>query len=843
MVNSFPVKMREISRNQKSFLSSALHYVNVVEEDVMKKILIILFGVVAIATLLSTTARADFQVAYTGAVEQRPAVAYNSQTGKFLVAYAIQYDDGTGNKYYGVQCQLLNADGSKSGDVLYPFGDLGVIKGLGRPAIAYNKNQNIFFVAVAERLATYDHVIGRFLNGDGTNRIGPDFLFDNDSMTTPFYIDGDGTGPLHVVYNEILDEFLVAVQRNVLHLHYGNFVRCNTIAAQHISESGYSSVVELADLYTSGVNYHSIAHAPIAGTTPAGGRYLFADGDTNTLTLLDSQLNVVTPVPVDYGTAWGGEHHIDFAYGEVEGHSQFLVVFENFYNCAPHHQNESPCSGQTLWPGVWGIYVDPLITSYPNPPNHQPPFASFPISNNLESYPEVLDGQMVPRVSYNNDAKGFFIVWRETADLNPLNGEIRSHIRGAFVDYYVQTTDLSPDPINVIISDVTGPICTTGHWCPSAEDPDFPSVAAMNGYSAVVIWQQKYPPNPTDYDIWGDFFTASPSKPDLIETAVSDPPKEANAGSSFSVTDTVQNQGNAAAGASITSYYLALTPAGRSYPLTGSRSVPSLGIDATNTGTITVTIPTITPSGSFYLKACADDTNLVAESNESNNCIVSAGKVTVYAVPGTLSVTPVDGLTSSGTQGGPFTPSSKTYTLQNTGGSSISWTASNLQTWDSLSSTSGSLAAGASTTVTVSINSTANSLAGGSYSDRVAFTNTTNGNGNTTRPVSLTVIPTGGILSVTPADGLTSSGNQGGPFTPSSKSYTLKNTGTGSMNWTVSKTQIWTTLSSTSGTLAAGASTTVTVSINSGANSLTPGSYSDTVSFTNTTNGNGRDVL
>jgi hypothetical protein len=41
--------------------------------------------------------------------------------------------------------------------------------------------------------------------------------------------------------------------------------------------------------------------------------------------------------------------------------------------------------------------------------------------------------------------------------------------------------------------------------------------------------------------------------------------------------------------------------------------------------------------------------------------------------------------------------------------------------------------------VTASINSGANSLAAGSYSDNVTFTNTTNGTGNTSRPVSLTV--------------------------------------------------------------------------------------------------------
>ena len=109
------------------------------------------------------------------------------------------------------------------------------------------------------------------------------------------------------------------------------------------------------------------------------------------------------------------------------------------------------------------------------------------------------------------------------------------------------------------------------------------------------------------------------------------------------------------------------------------------------------------------------------------------------APPGVLSVTPADGLSASGTQGGPFSPSSKTYTLTNTGGIPINWMASKGQTWVSLSSTYWVLAGGENTTVTVSINSNANSLPPGHYSDTVNFTNVTNGNGNTTRPVSLTV--------------------------------------------------------------------------------------------------------
>jgi hypothetical protein len=140
--------------------------------------------------------------------------------------------------------------------------------------------------------------------------------------------------------------------------------------------------------------------------------------------------------------------------------------------------------------------------------------------------------------------------------------------------------------------------------------------------------------------------------------------------------------------------------------------------------------------------------------------------------------------------------------------------------------------------VTASIGATANSLAAGGYSDTVTFTNTTNGTGNTTRSVALTVNAAAGALSVS-AGSLTSSGTVGGPFTPSSASYTLTNTGGTSIAWTAAKTQTWVTLSSAGGTLAAGATATVTASIGATANSLAAGGYSDTVTITNTTNGTG----
>ncbi len=94
-------------------------------------------------------------------------------------------------------------------------------------------------------------------------------------------------------------------------------------------------------------------------------------------------------------------------------------------------------------------------------------------------------------------------------------------------------------------------------------------------------------------------------------------------------------------------------------------------------------------------------------------------------------------------------------------------------------------------------------------------------------------------LAVTPASGLTSNGPAGGSFSPASTSYTLTNSGTGTLSWTASKTATWLDLSATSGTLTAGATATVSVTINSSANSLAAGNFSDTITLTNSTNGTG----
>ena len=65
----------------------------------------------------------------------------------------------------------------------------------------------------------------------------------------------------------------------------------------------------------------------------------------------------------------------------------------------------------------------------------------------------------------------------------------------------------------------------------------------------------------------------------------------------------------------------------------------------------------------------------------------------------------------------------------------------------------------------------------------------------------------------------------------------MRNSGSGAINWTVAHTQTWVSATPVSGALAAGKTTNVTVSINTGANSLSSGAFVDTVTFSNRTDG------
>src|SRR5580700_7187663 len=86
-----------------------------------------------------------------------------------------------------------------------------------------------------------------------------------------------------------------------------------------------------------------------------------------------------------------------------------------------------------------------------------------------------------------------------------------------------------------------------------------------------------------------------------------------------------------------------------------------------------------------------------------------------------------------------------------------------------------------------------------------------------------------GALQIAPSTNTVASGLQGGPFSPSTFTYTLT-ASTGSVNYSITNVPKWLTASSTSG-VATTSGTTVTFSINSNAQSLAPGTYTRNINF------------
>jgi len=166
-----------------------------------------------------------------------------------------------------------------------------------------------------------------------------------------------------------------------------------------------------------------------------------------------------------------------------------------------------------------------------------------------------------------------------------------------------------------------------------------------------------------------------------------------------------------------------MTTPGYNYPIACEAAVPGYSSGAT-----------AIPGESYVSEDGVSWTDLTSYNATANVCL----KAFTYESP-RLTVAPENGLSSTGPQGGCFSPTSQDYTLTNIGCGSLTWAASKTQPWVELSAESGILASGDSATVTVSIGSFAKWMGVGSYSDTLTFTNAAGGLGNTSRPVYLTV--------------------------------------------------------------------------------------------------------
>lgn len=94
---------------------------------------------------------------------------------------------------------------------------------------------------------------------------------------------------------------------------------------------------------------------------------------------------------------------------------------------------------------------------------------------------------------------------------------------------------------------------------------------------------------------------------------------------------------------------------------------------------------------------------------------------------------------SEGPLGGPFAPTGANYVIRNNSAYPVNFTAVDDAAWTDVAGGSGTIAAGGQTTVTVTLNAVANTKPNGLHTGTLAITNTTDGQGNTTRALSLKV--------------------------------------------------------------------------------------------------------
>ncbi|HEY5912909.1 MAG TPA: lysyl endopeptidase [Verrucomicrobiae bacterium] len=93
-------------------------------------------------------------------------------------------------------------------------------------------------------------------------------------------------------------------------------------------------------------------------------------------------------------------------------------------------------------------------------------------------------------------------------------------------------------------------------------------------------------------------------------------------------------------------------------------------------------------------------------------------------------------------------------------------------------------------------------------------------------------------LQISPATGFSAVAGSNGQFLPASTRFTLTNTGTATLNWSLVKSALWLSTSAGAGSLGSHGSASVTVSLNAAnATNLPAGQYSATAWFTNLTTG------
>lgn len=90
---------------------------------------------------------------------------------------------------------------------------------------------------------------------------------------------------------------------------------------------------------------------------------------------------------------------------------------------------------------------------------------------------------------------------------------------------------------------------------------------------------------------------------------------------------------------------------------------------------------------------------------------------------------------------------------------------------------------------------------------------------------------------ITPLTGILATGESGGTFAPALTAYTVSNTDTATIQWSVAVDQPWLELSQAGGTLSPGGQTQVVAGFSTAAGALSNGTYLATITFTNESSG------
>jgi subtilase family serine protease len=188
-------------------------------------------------------------------------------------------------------------------------------------------------------------------------------------------------------------------------------------------------------------------------------------------------------------------------------------------------------------------------------------------------------------------------------------------------------------------------------------------------------------------------------------------------------------------------------------------------------------------------------------------------------------------ITAVGFQGGPFSASSQIVTLTNFSTSPLNWSIINTSSWLNVSASSGTLAAGGQTTVTVSLNSAVNNFATGTFAATIGFSNQASGilqNRQFTLQVSEP-------LALLATNGFSVSGPAGGLFYPGMQNVLFTNLSAVPQNWSLINTSAWLSVSAGSGLISGNGLGSVTLATNATTAALASGIYNATLLLSNQT--------